>query len=633
VFELNDASAASVVDYDCMYTTDGTRFAKWNGGTYTFADFKSMIGQELHGIQSEPGLTDAGGDNFTLLSSSVCVDNGTALLQFNNATSPWPFKGSEPDMGAYEYDSGENQPPVLGPIGSQYGRETHILQFSVNATDPEGDNMAYTANNLPSGSSFDNVTKTFTWTPTLGQAGVYSNVQFVVTDNNSNTDSEYVTITISSDAPPVLAAIGNKSVAYDHLLQFVVTATDGDGDTITYTSNNTPSGSNFDNSTRTFTWVPNSGQVGVYSPVRFSANTSDGQSDFEDISITVTASQPPVLAPIGNKSIEVEHLLQFIVSASDPEEDLITYTVTNIPSGSVFDNTTRTFTWTPALGDIGIYTPVRFSANTSDGQSDYEDINITVADTDPPVLNSVGNKSVVELHLLQFTISGTSPDGYPLVYSANTTPLGSSFNGTTHLFSWTPTHEQVGVYNGVRFIVTDNHSNLDYEDISITATANEPPVLATIGNKSVAFDRLLQFAVSATDPESDPITYTANNIPSGSIFDNITRIFTWTPNSGQIGVHTPIRFSANTSDTQSDYEDISITVTNTDSPAPNQIDNNPGFNLLNAVVVISYISLVLFTMVALGRKSTVAALLWMAVAIYIGEAFIAIIQEALNSVF
>jgi hypothetical protein len=58
-----------------------------------------------------------------------------------------------------------------------------------------------------------------------------------------------------------------------------------------------------------------------------------------------------------------------------------------------------------------------------------------------------------------------------------------------------------------------------------------------------------------------------------------------------------------------------------------------GFNLLNAVVVVAYIALVLFTMVALGRKSTIAALLFMAVAIYIGEAFIAAIQAALNSIF
>ncbi len=58
-----------------------------------------------------------------------------------------------------------------------------------------------------------------------------------------------------------------------------------------------------------------------------------------------------------------------------------------------------------------------------------------------------------------------------------------------------------------------------------------------------------------------------------------------------------------------------------------------GFNILNSTVVIVYIAFILVIMIRLGQKSTLAALLFMAIAVYIGEAFVTIIQQALNQVF
>lgn len=58
-----------------------------------------------------------------------------------------------------------------------------------------------------------------------------------------------------------------------------------------------------------------------------------------------------------------------------------------------------------------------------------------------------------------------------------------------------------------------------------------------------------------------------------------------------------------------------------------------GFNLLNAVVVLLYATMVLFVVIAVGRESTIAALLVMALAIYLGVAFIGALQEAIRNIF
>jgi hypothetical protein len=93
----------------------------------------------------------------------------------------------------------------------------------------------------------------------------------------------------STNGTPVLDAVGNKAVVELATLAFTISATDPDGDTLTYSASNLPQGATFQPATRTFSWTPGSGQSGTYTNVHF--QVSDGKlTDSEDIDITVTAS-------------------------------------------------------------------------------------------------------------------------------------------------------------------------------------------------------------------------------------------------------------------------------------------------------------------------------------------------------
>jgi len=182
-----------------------------------------------------------------------------------------------------------NRPPVLDAIGNRSVNEGQLLTFTVTASDPDGDALTYSASNLPSGANFNTTTHVFTWTPGYGQAGSYPNVHFEVMDG-SLSDSEDITITVNNvNRPPVLDAIGNRSVNEGQLLTFTVTASDPDGDALTYSASNLPSGANFNTTTHVFTWTPGYGQAGSYPNVHF--EVMDGSlSDSEDITITVNAA-------------------------------------------------------------------------------------------------------------------------------------------------------------------------------------------------------------------------------------------------------------------------------------------------------------------------------------------------------
>jgi hypothetical protein len=91
--------------------------------------------------------------------------------------------------------------------------------------------------------------------------------------------------------PPVLATIGSRNVDEGMKLAFTVSASDPDGDYLTYSAVNLPSGASFDPSTRTFQWTPDFAQSGTYEDVRF--EVSDGiYTDHENITITVNDVYP-----------------------------------------------------------------------------------------------------------------------------------------------------------------------------------------------------------------------------------------------------------------------------------------------------------------------------------------------------
>lgn len=101
------------------------------------------------------------------------------------------------------------------------------------------------------------------------------------------------TVAAAGDTPPVLAAIGNKTVLTNTPLIFAVTATPTDADAVTLTvSNALPSGATFGatNEIGAFEWTAPA-PVGVYT-MTFYAADNDG-ADSEQITITVTSSPVP----------------------------------------------------------------------------------------------------------------------------------------------------------------------------------------------------------------------------------------------------------------------------------------------------------------------------------------------------
>ena len=98
--------------------------------------------------------------------------------------------------------------PKLDSIGNRSGTEGELLEFTINAVDPNGDTLVYSVSNLPTGATFTPSTKTFSWIPS---AGIYPGIHFEVSDGHY-INSEDITITIDAMPSPVISNIAVKSI-------------------------------------------------------------------------------------------------------------------------------------------------------------------------------------------------------------------------------------------------------------------------------------------------------------------------------------------------------------------------------------------------------------------------------------
>jgi len=480
----------------------------------------------------------------------------------------------------------ENQAPVLDSIGAKMVDEGQTLEFRVAATDPDGDSITLTAVDIPVNASFvdsGDGAGSFIFTPDFTQADTYY-VTFIATDIVGEADSEVVEIVVTEfgNHAPELDSIGPQTVVEGDTLEFRIHATDSDLDSIILKAENQPTNSVFmdsGNGAGSFTFTPDFTQADTYY-VTFIATDMVGEADSEEVEIVVVeaGNQAPELDSIGPKTVMEGDALEFRIHATDVDGDSIILDTLDVPLNAVFvdsGNGAGSFTFTPDFTQADTYY-VTFIATDTVGAADSEVVEIAVTEfgNHAPELDSIGPKTVMEGDTLEFRVHATDVDGDSITLDTLDVPLNATFidsgNGAGS-FTFTPDSTQADTYY-VTFIARDT-SLADSEIVTITVAEwqNQPPVLDSIGPKTVWEGDSLKFVVTASDPDGTIPVLSAGNLPANATFrdsGNGHGLFRFKPTFYQAGVCT-VRFTAtDTSFTPplTDFERVVITIVEVNQP-------------------------------------------------------------------
>jgi hypothetical protein len=465
-----------------------------------------------------------------------------------------------------------NRVSVLADIGLKTVDENVLLTFDLSGSDPDREDegkLTYSVEGLPDGAVLEGMS--FSWTATYDQSGSY-HLSFTVSDGRL-TDTKETDITVNHvNRNPAIADITAQTVNENELLGFAVAGSDPDvedeGEWI-LSAVNLPEGAVFDAAAGMFSWTPTYEQSGAYT-IKFINTDPSGLTAEKEVGVTANhINRTPVFSEQASQVVDENTALVFnLVPASDSDvedEGKIVYTAADLPEGAQFDADNLTLSWTPTYDQSGEYT-VAFSV--ADGEFTVaQPLKITVNHINrPPELVPPSDQTIDENSPWTLKVEFSDPDkedAGKVILSAGNLPEGAVFDAAAGMFSWTATYDQSGAYSGITITATDGGGLTDEKSFNITVNnVNRTPGLEAIAALEGVENTPLTISLQASDPDKEDegkLTFSAEGLPEGAVFDSQTGIMNWQPNFLQAGAST-VNFKVTDTGNLSAEQSVVITI-------------------------------------------------------------------------
>lgn len=251
---------------------------------------------------------------------------------------------------------------------------------------------------------------------TVGQDGV-------VLLNCGNNQNPVVTITgcpitINEDTPTSM--IGWNAV-------------DVDG-SIYSTEASSQNGTTIINDNGTLTYTPALNFYGT-DRITFTATDNSGDVGFGYCDVTINeVNDAPTIYGTPVSTINIDNYYSFTPTASDPDNDILTFSISNKPSWLSFNQNSGELIGTPTSSDLGLYENIVISVTDGQLSAFLPAFSIEVTDNNSkPVAGEIPDGTVKEDTYYSFDVSPyfTDADGDNLTYS-----ITVYLNGTTNVSSY-----------------------------------------------------------------------------------------------------------------------------------------------------------------------------------------------------
>jgi len=346
-----------------------------------------------------------------------------------------------------------NLPPTISGSPATSVEAGTRYSFQPTASDPNGDTLRFKVQGSPGWAVFDSVTGKLSGTPTLANVGSYPNIVISVTDDKRRKNwvalpAFSITVEASGNVPPEILGTPPTSAITGQTYTFQPTASDPDGNTLTYAIANQPTWATFSASTGRLSGAPSSSAAGLtFSGITISV--TDGAATDALTPFSITVQQPnraPTISGTPSTSVTVGAAYAFQPTASDADGNTLTYSITNRPAWATFSASTGRLSGTPTSTYAGTSTS-NIVISVSDGtvSAALPAFSLAVQSGNrAPTLSGTPSTSATVGVAYAFQPTGSDPDGNTLTYSIANRPAWATFSTSTGRLSGTPSSAYAG---------------------------------------------------------------------------------------------------------------------------------------------------------------------------------------------
>jgi len=410
---------------------------------------------------------------------------------------------------------------TVDSIDDQSNADGDAVSVTVSAGDALNRTLTYSASGLPAGLNMDSTTGVISGTIN-DSADVNSPYAVAVTASDG-------VVSVSQSFNWVVTAIilvnpGPQSSVDGQTLSLAVSATDVDGNALTFSAPNLPPGLTINAYTGvisgTLTYLDDE-----WSPYMTALTVSDGAHAVTGI-FAWTVTKVGVVNPGDQNNQEGDNVsLQL---AGTGIFGTLTYSASGLPDGLSINPSTGLISGSlppgaAADGPFSVTIAVSDGTNAASQQFTW---NVN------PVVNisALNGQSNNEGDSVSLQVSASDALGRTLTYSADGLPNGVTINPNSGLISGTvAAGDSVASPSSVTVAATDGtysgSQTFNWNILVLPDPNNAPPTLVNPGTQSNQVADNVDFLVSASDTDGGTLTFSANNLPDGLSID---------PNTGEI---------------------------------------------------------------------------------------------------
>jgi hypothetical protein len=412
--------------------------------------------------------------------------------------------------------------------------------------------------------------------------GVATNPSTAATTASTSTPPPTATESVN---PPSISGTPSATVVAGTKYSFQPSASDTDGDALTFSIDNIPKWATFDTASGLLTGTPASSDVGSYQSITISVADGKAVAQLTPFTVTVTApasaptppptNSPPTITGTPALTVQAGSHYAFQPSANDPDGDSLVFSITGKPSWAAFSTTTGLLSGTPASTDVG--TDSNIVISVSDGKVSVAlaafAVQVTAipsppATNTPPKITGTPAATVQAGSAYSFTPAASDSDGDKLTFAISNRPSWANFSTATGQLSGTPATANVGTYSNIVISVSDGTTSVSLPTFSIQVTAPPaiPPTISGNPPTQAQAGTAYSFTPTASDPSGKTLSFSVQNKPSWATFSIATGQLSGTPGSADVGTDSNIVITASDGTTSAALPAFSIAVAAAPTP-------------------------------------------------------------------